>query len=108
LAERLQQGCARFSYFPPGSIIPKPYNCQPATAGDKVRVQPLFTSLNYGDPGYCQLHAICPCEIKEGADDGAEMGAFHSLYQPQRVSNLRARLDEYLRFSMEAGIFYGS
>jgi len=108
LAERLQQGCARFSYFPPGSIIPKPYNCQPATAGDKVRVQPLFTSLNYGDPGYCQLHAICPCEIKEGADDGAEMGAFHSLYQPQRVANLRARLDEYLRFSMEAGIFYGS
>lgn len=108
MAERLQQGCARFSYFPPGSIIPKPYNCQPATSGDKVRVQPLFTSLKYGDPAYCQLHAICPCEIKEGADDGAEMGAFHSLYQPQRVSNLRARLDEYLRFSMEAGIFYGS
>lgn len=108
MAERLQQGCARFSYFPPGSIIPKPYNCQPATAGDKVRVQPLFTSLIYGNAGYCQLHAICPCEIKEGADDGAEMGTFHSLYQPQRVSNLRARLDEYLRFSMEAGIFNGS
>jgi hypothetical protein len=36
------------------------------------------------------------------------MGAFHDLYQPQRETNLRIRLDEYLRFGLEAGIFYES
>ena len=36
------------------------------------------------------------------------MGAFHDLYQPQREINLRVRLDEYLRFGLEAGIFYAS
>jgi hypothetical protein len=34
------------------------------------------------------------------------MGAFHALYQPQRESNLRIRLDEYLRFGLEAGLFF--
>jgi hypothetical protein len=34
------------------------------------------------------------------------MGAFHDLYQPQRERNLRVRLDEYLRFGLEAGVFY--
>jgi hypothetical protein len=30
------------------------------------------------------------------------------LYQPQREQNLQARLDEYLRFGLEAGILYAS
>jgi hypothetical protein len=47
-------------------------------------------------------------EIRAGADDGAEMGAFHLLFEPQREKNLRLRLDEYLRFGLEAGIFYAS
>ena len=41
-----------------------------------------------------------------GADDEAEMGVFHDLFQPQRESNIRARLREYLRFGLEAGVFY--
>ena len=44
--------------------------------------------------------------IRAGADDEAEMGAFHDLFQPQRESNLRTRLDEYVRFGLEAGIFF--
>jgi hypothetical protein len=71
-------------------------------------VRPIFTSLRYGDAGYCQLSVHCSEKIKSGADDGAEIGAFHDLYQPQRVANLRARLDENLRFSLEAGIFMAS
>ena len=38
----------------------------------------------------------------------AEMGAFHDLGQPQRETNLLVRLDEYLRFGLDAGIFYAS
>jgi hypothetical protein len=69
-------------------------------------VRPQFTSLKYGDPGYCQLVSWAACEIRAGADDEAEMGAFHDLYEPQRETNLRIRLEEYLRFKLEAGVFY--
>ncbi len=79
-----------------------------AEAQALARVRPQFTSLQYGDAGYCQLHRHCPPEITRGADDESEMGAFHHLFQAQRTANLRIRLDEYLRFGLEAGIFYAS
>ena len=107
-AERLQQGCVRFSYVPRGSQLPRLFHCQPATVDDDARVHPAFTSLRYGEAGYCQLSRACAVEITTGADDQSEMGAFHNLYQPRREANLRAALDEYLRFGLEAGIFYAS
>jgi hypothetical protein len=36
------------------------------------------------------------------------MGVFHDLFQPQREAYLRARLQEYLRFGLEAGVFHAS
>ena len=69
-------------------------------------MRPQFTSLRFGDPGYGQLSLRCAEAIRRGADDEAEMGVFHDLFQPQRETNLRVRLDEYLRFGLEAGIFY--
>jgi hypothetical protein len=107
-AKRLQQGCTRFSYLTPGSRVPHPYKCQPASLAVADRVRPVFTSLQYGDPGYGQLSGHCAAAITAGADDDAEMGVFHNLYQSRKVSNLRIRLDEYLRFGLEAGIFYAS
>jgi hypothetical protein len=106
--ERVQEGCVRFSYVPFGSRVPRRYRCRPeAKSGGKL-VRPQFTSLRYGEPGYCQLRPYCAAEIREGADDESEMGAFHDLYQAQRETNLRIRLREYLRFGLEAGIFYVS
>jgi len=100
-----QSGCVRYSYLPEeSSRILRCYRCQPTP--DATRVYPGFTSLRYGNPGYCQLSLDCAAEIRQGADDKAEMGVFHDLYQPQRETNLRVRLDEYLRFGLEAGIFY--
>jgi hypothetical protein len=107
-AERLQQGCVRFSYIPPGSQLPRLFNCQPSKSAEASRVRPVFTSLLYGDPGYCQLSSYCPKEITSGADDQAEMGAFHDLFATQRESNLRSSLDEYLRFGLEAGVLYAT
>ena len=107
-AERLQQGCVRFSYVPRGSQLPRLFHCQPATVGEDARVRPAFTSLRYGDAGYCQLSRACAIEITTGAEDQSEMGVFHNLHQPRREANLRAALDEYLRFGLEAGIFYAS
>jgi hypothetical protein len=104
MAERLQAGCVRFCYLPTGSITPRHFRCVPDKAHPKAL--PHFTSLRYGDPGYGQLHRITDKAIREGADDGGEMGVLHALFQPQRETNLRLRLDEYLRFGLHAGIFY--
>lgn len=103
-ADSRSTGCARFSYIPPGSRVPRPYRCQPAPAADPHVTQPVFTSMRFGDPGYGQFDARTPCTIRTGAEDGAEMGVFQSLSQPQREANLRLRLREYLRFGLDAAL----
>jgi len=101
-------GCLRFSYVPAGSRTPHRYRCQPDLAGrgEASRVRPLFTSERYGTPWYGQLADRCAQEILRGARDGAEMGAFHDLYRPQREDSLRARLAQYTPAGTDAGIFY--
>ena len=105
-SEQRQTGCVRFSYVPPGSRTPRRYRCQPASDETAVTVVPQFGSLRYGDPDYAQLSRRCPDEIFKGADDESEMGVFHDLFEPQRITNLEVRLGEYLRFGLEAGIFF--
>jgi hypothetical protein len=103
-AERRQVGCIRFSFVPPGSRTPRRFQC----AGDDPAHRPHFTSLRYGDPGYGQLRRATPAAIRTGSSDEGEMGATHELHQPQRETNLRLRLDEYLRYGLEAGFFYAT
>jgi hypothetical protein len=93
-------GCVRFSYVPTGSRTPRRYQSQ----SDQVR--PAFTSTRYGTPGYGQLAAACAPEIARGAEDGAEMGAFHDLFQPQREDNLITRLAEFSPAGADVGIVY--
>jgi hypothetical protein len=108
LAERRQDGCVRFSYVPPGSRTPRRHRCQPASDDDAIRIQPQFTSERYGDPPYGQLSQRCPKEIRTGADDESEMGVLHHVFAPQRETNLHVRLEEYLRFGLEAGVIHES
>ncbi|HKV38888.1 MAG TPA: hypothetical protein VJX67_06720 [Blastocatellia bacterium] len=108
IARKRQQGCARFSLFPAGAITPRRFKCQPTVDASEGSVRPVFESLRYTDPGYCLLRPDSPVEIRQGADDESEMGVFHDLYQPQKESHLRARIEEYLRFGLEAGIFYAT
>jgi hypothetical protein len=103
-ALRRQVGCIRFSWVPVGSMTPTRYRCQPSAP----TIRPRFTSLRFGDPGYAQLRASTPDEVRRGADDESEMGVTHYLFTPQRETNLRIRLDEYLRFGLEAGPIYAS
>ena len=103
-ALRRQQGCMRFSFVPDGSITPRRHKCQPDAA--HPHALPEFTSTRFADPGYCQLRLATARAIREGADDGSEMGVMHALFQAQRETNLRIRLDEYLRFGLHAGLFY--
>ncbi len=126
---RRQQGCMRFCYVRPKSRTPRRYHCQPDLAVQVVdtgfsggtatneeieaarelerrRVRPRFNSIRYGTPTYCQLAGHCAPEILRGADDESEMGAFHDLFQPQRLANLRARLDEYTPAATDVGIIF--
>jgi hypothetical protein len=117
---RRQIGCMRFSYIAPDSRTPRRFNCQPDLvlagldpenedrADGEARVAPRFNSLRYGTPVYCQLANDCAGEIKQGAEDESEMGVFHDLYQPQRLANLQARLDDYTPASTQAGIIFVS
>jgi hypothetical protein len=104
--ERRQSGCVRFSFVPLNALTPRRYRCQPRSEEEAIRVTPQFNSVCYGEPGYMQLSRRCAQEIATGADDDSEMGAFHDVFEPQRITNLRTRLNEYLRFGLEAGIFF--
>ncbi|MFF4602055.1 hypothetical protein ACFY12_04740 [Streptomyces sp. NPDC001339] len=101
-------GCLRFSYVPPGSRTPRRYRCQPDLAGpgEAARVRPLLRGERYGTPWYGQPAAECAQEITRGAEDGAEMGAYHDLYRPQREDSLRARLAEYTPAGSDAGVWF--
>jgi len=103
VADRKQQGCVRFTYLPPRSVVPRQFEC--VEQGEGVP-QPLFYSLRYGDPGYGKLWPSTDDSIREGAENGGEMGAFNSVLAALREADLRARLQEYLPAGLEFGIFY--
>ena len=169
-ADRKQEGCVRFTYIPPSSVIPRHFECVvegygtnfPAwaastnfTIGQVIAASssgatylyrattggatgtiapsfpiplgaivtdgavtwqnagtagitpgPLFESLRYGDPGYAKLMAQTDDSVRRGADDRGEMGGFHFVLAPQRETDLRVRLQEYIPVGLEFGIFY--
>jgi hypothetical protein len=107
-AVRKQTGCIRFSFLPFDSIVPRRYRCQPDSVEGARRIAPRFTSLRYGTPAYAQLRTRTADAIRRGAESESEMGAYHHLFGPQRETNLRIRLAEYLRVGLRAGIFYES
>ena len=106
--EFLQKGCVRYSYILPESVTPRTFHCYPAAGEDEATIQPFFNTTEFGKPEYFQLNQLSHHVFLTGADDGAEIGVYHNLYQPQKEKNLRTRLNEYMRFGMEAGIFYAS
>jgi len=104
-AARHQQGCVRFSYVPAGAILPRQFQCVEQAPGMPA---PMFYSLQYGDPAYAKLLPTTDPSIRQGADDGGEMGAYHSVLAPLRESDLLTRLAEYIPVGLEYGIFYES
>jgi hypothetical protein len=133
--DQRQQGCVRFSFVRRGSATPQQYRCQPALeiqlekeqkqrdsiasgipllpgwdtaieAEVAMWLEPTFQTDRYGRADFAQLRRGCPVQIRTGAEDGSEMGAFRVLEQPQREGNLRLRLDEYLPVGLEAGLIY--
>ena len=134
VSAELQAGCVRYSFLPlTGSQTPRRFRCQPDLeasaeiaaalaanpgltpaqrdaigASVEAWLVPAFTSRTPGQPGYLQLADATPDQIRFGAEDGDEMGVFYGLYSGRRESNLRYRLNEYLRIGLEAGIIHAT
>ncbi len=117
VVERKQEGCVRFCHMPSDSIVPRRFRCQPdlALTGEedpakqaaiRIRMRPRFNSIIYSEPDYAQLDLSCDQGIREGAEDGSEMGVFQFLKQPQREANLRDALQEYLPFGLQTGLLF--
>jgi hypothetical protein len=94
-----QEGCVRFSAYVGGSPIPRQYESVTIGAGAF-----LFTSTDYGNPGYCQLLEAADAAITggagatitAGADNSSEMGAFSSGLAPIRQQGLVLKYAEYM------------
>ncbi|MCX8560192.1 hypothetical protein OS122_04705 [Mycolicibacterium mucogenicum] len=94
-----QNGCVRFSAYVGGSRVPRQY--ESLTTGTHAS---LFTSTDYGDPGYAQLlEAVDQAvtggtgsSISAGSDRGSEMGAFCACLAPIREHGLLTKYAEYM------------
>lgn len=128
-AVRKQIGCVRYSYVPRESDTPRRFRCQPDLALSQRRAEPdwtdlsdleqqaeatrianqqrpVLTSRDFGHPAFGQLAASTSEHVLRGAETGSEMGFLSALDGPLREANLRAILDDFLPFGLEAGIFY--
>ena len=103
IADRQQAGCVRFSFIPVDAITPKQFQCvEQSLAGPA----PIFLSFRYGRPDYLKLIASTPDEVRRGADDEGEMGAFHFLLAPLREQDLEIRLEEFTPVGLNTGLVY--
>lgn len=90
-----QEGCFRFSAAPAGSRLPRPYESH--VLDD---VEGVFTSGQFGGPGYAQLSSTAPVELQRGAENGSEIGAFNRLLNPIRFDDLQVKVSEYMPFGL--------
>jgi hypothetical protein len=100
-----QDGCVRFSAWSDGSIVPRQF--------ESVRISPaapLFTTTDFGQPGYAQLLPMVDAQIlppgspstspqntiSAGAEDGSEMGAYARDKNPIKQRALLLKFQEFM------------
>ena len=110
-----QHGCVRFTAWADGSVLPRKY--------ESVRIPPgapLFTSTDFGQPGYVQLlptvdSALLPLTdptaapqttISAGAEDGSEMGAFAREKNPIKERGLLIKFQEFMPTGLVPVVIY--
>lgn len=125
--ERRQTGTVAFSYLPPQSRTPRRTQCQPDTAlaivseeialgevpaAERIRrdrrtgarLVPAFDAVRFGAPGYGRLAAGTPEELQRGAHDEGQLGAYHDLWEPLRLADLRRQLRDYAPVGIDIDI----
>ena len=114
LVARRRRGCVRYCYVPPKSATPPHFHCQPdlgpdptaEVCGGRGPIEPRFVSVRYGTPDYLMLAADVAPEIRRGASDQSEMGAYHDRYLAQVKDNLLARVKAFTPADASVKIFY--
>lgn len=110
MVDDYQHGCVRFSAWSRGSILPRKYESVEVTPNS-----PLFTSREFGQPGYAQLLQSADSailsggqhhSILEGAEDGSEMGAFAREKNPIKERSLRVKYEEFMPLGLFPVIIY--
>jgi hypothetical protein len=110
IVENTQDGCVRFTAWASGSVLPRKY--------ESVTIPPgasLFTSREFGQPGYAQLletvdHSILSpapgATISAGAENGSEMGAFASEKNPIKERSLLIKYGEFAPLGLNPVIIH--
>jgi hypothetical protein len=115
VVDDLQAGCMRFSAIAAGSAVPQQYECVLIPPRS-----PLFTSSNFGQPGYGQLllgadSTILPTgagavpsvpSILRGAENGSEMGAFACERGPIKERGLLIKFQEFMPTGLAPVLVY--
>jgi hypothetical protein len=105
-----QDGCVRFSAWSTGSVLPRQYESVAIAPGES-----LFTSRDFGQPGYAQLlqgvdNAIVSgakaATISAGAENGSEMGAFARDKNPIKERSLLIKYREFMPLGLDPVIIY--
>jgi hypothetical protein len=91
--EDRQSGCFRFSAAAEGDLIPHPYESHFYPGGLPVGT---FVSRRFGDAGLAQLSETAPPEIREGGENGTEIGAYNLALDPIKRADLRLKIDEFM------------
>jgi hypothetical protein len=90
-ADDTQHGCVRFSAYVDGSLLPRQYESARIAEGAA-----LFTSTDFGQPGYCQLLPTVDVAVAAGAEDGSEVGAFAREKATIKEQGLLTKLREFM------------
>jgi hypothetical protein len=89
-------GCIRYCRVGADSQLPRRHRV--------VEDEPIFVTRDRHEPAHLRLSEKCPQAIVRGAEDGAEVGAFHGVRFGQRTEALVRRLMEYTPAGLVTGL----
>ena len=111
-------GCIRYSRIPETFVAPA-LNVHANYQGTNTREIPVFSQFNYcvdddytintaqfGEPGCGVLNPATPDEIRFGAEDGGEMGAFHHKYYTLKTEAMLEKMREFLPVGIEPALVH--
>lgn len=93
----LQTGCFRFSAALKSLEQSLPRSFMPFWIPETGSAQ-YFSSRRFGDPDYGQLSDVAPIQLRTGAENGSEIGAFSRFLNPIRLESLNTKIEEYMPF----------
>lgn len=107
VAEDSQEGCLRFTAYVEGSVLSRPY--ESVMMGEAAAI---FVTARFGQPSYAQLAELADRElrsdgsIREGAQNGSEMGAFSRELYAVKARGLTLKLKEYMPAGLTPVLIY--